>query len=163
MHRPVSLLQILLTQMKTCIASCGLWAVAILKSLLCLSAGPLQDSTGFSIYEDTAVCFFFPTVYLHLLDCSVTWSLLTLTDADWTCWFTVDSLGRKHKHKFETDSDRGHTIHRLYTSYKQYTACCTWCVNDGRTAASSAAVSGQHHDIYTMSFTTLLSAQIAEW
>ena len=38
-QRPVSRLQISVTRMKTCIASCGIWAVAILKYLLCLSAG----------------------------------------------------------------------------------------------------------------------------
>ena len=52
-------LQISLIWMKTCIASRGLWAVAILKSLLCLSAGPLQESYGFSIYQHTAFCVFF--------------------------------------------------------------------------------------------------------
>ena len=50
------------------------------------------------------------------------------------------------QHKFETDSDIGHwhTLHRSYTAYKQYTAGCAWCINDGRTAASSAAVSWRH-------------------
>ena len=40
-----------------------------------------------------------------------------------------------------------HTVHRLYTAYKQYTAgcCCCCCIKDGRTAASSASVSWQHH------------------
>ena len=127
--------------MKTCIASRGLWAVAILKSL-CVS---VQDSRGCSRYEHAALRVFFATDNLHLLDCSVTWSLLTWTDADWTCWLTADSQVLKHKHKFETDSDSCHTVHRSYTAYKQYTVGCAWCVNDGRTAASSAAVSWPHH------------------
>ena len=105
----------------------------------------MQDSSGYSIYENAAVRVFFATDNLHLLDCSVTWSLLTRTDADWTCWLTADARVRKHKHKFETDSDSGHPVHRSYTAYKQYTASCPWCVNDGRTAESSAAVSWWHH------------------
>jgi len=51
---------------------------------------------------------------------AVTWSLLTRTDTDWTCWLTVRV--RKHKHRFETDSDSGHPVHSGYTAYKQYTA-----------------------------------------
>ena len=57
-QRPVSRLQILLIQMKTCIAACGLWAVATLKSLLCLSAGALQEYRGSSIYQHTAFRYF---------------------------------------------------------------------------------------------------------
>ena len=83
---------------ETCIASHCLWAVVILKSLLCLSAG---NSWLFNLW--TRSCSrFFATDNLHLLDCSVTWSLLTLTDADWTCWLTAGSRVWKHKHKFET-------------------------------------------------------------
>ena len=55
----MSLLQILLIQMKTCVASWGLWAVVILKSLLCLSAAALQESRGCSLYEHTALRVFF--------------------------------------------------------------------------------------------------------
>ena len=51
------------------------------------------------------LAFFFSTGNLDLLDCSVTWSLLTRTDADWTCWLTADARVLKHKHKFETDPD----------------------------------------------------------
>ena len=56
--RPVSLLQISLIQMKTWIASCCLWAVAILKPLLCISAGPLQDFRGCSIWRHNCLRFF---------------------------------------------------------------------------------------------------------
>ena len=107
----VSLLQISLIWMKIWIASHCLWAVAVLKSLLCLSAGPLQDSSGCSIYEHTAVAFFLPTDNLHLLDCTVTWSLLTLTDTDWTCWLTVDTrLGNTN-----TDLNMTRTVATPYT------------------------------------------------
>ena len=58
-QRPVSRLQISLIRMKPCIASHSLWAVAMLKSLLCLKAGPLQDYCGSSIYEHTALCVSF--------------------------------------------------------------------------------------------------------
>ena len=93
-------------------------------NLWCVS----QDSRGCSIYEHTAARVFLSCDKLHLLDCSVTWSLLTRTDADWTCWLTADAHVRKHKHKFETDWDSCHTVHRSYTTYKQYTAGCAWCV-----------------------------------
>ena len=63
--------QILLIQMKTCIASLGLWAVAILKSLLCLSTGQLQESCGFSIYHHTAFC-----VFLNWLTTCTYWTWL---------------------------------------------------------------------------------------
>ena len=84
---------------------------------------------------------------LHLLDCSVSWSLLTQTDADWTCWLIADArvTGREHKHKFETDPDSSHTVHR-YTANKRYTAGCCWCVNHGRTATSSVAISWRDHE-----------------
>ena len=39
-----------------------------------------------TVNMNTAVCIFFSTNNLHLLDFSVTWSLLMLTDADWTCY-----------------------------------------------------------------------------
>ena len=95
--------------MKSCIASRCLWAVAILKSLLCLSAGPLQDYRGCSIYEDTAF-----RVFLNLLTTCTCWTAQwlghcwlwqTQTEiADWQ--LTHDSAQvQKHKHKFETDSD----------------------------------------------------------
>ena len=44
-QRPVTArVQILLIRMAACIASSVLWAVALLHSVLCPSAGPLQDS-----------------------------------------------------------------------------------------------------------------------
>ena len=92
----VSLLQISVIQMETCIASHGLSAVAILK-LCCVS---VQDSRGWSVYEHTAVRVFLLTDNLHLLDCSVTWSPLTRTDADWTCWLAANARVWKHKHRF---------------------------------------------------------------
>ena len=55
-------------------------------------------------------------------DCSVqtvTWSLLTLTDADWTCWLTADAQVGKHKHECETDSDMKLT----QTASTHYTVC----------------------------------------
>ena len=55
--------------------------------------------------------FFKMTDNLHLLDCSVTWSLLTRIDTGWTCWRTVDARVRNHKHRIETDSDSGHLVH----------------------------------------------------
>ena len=126
------------------ISSHCLWAVVILKSLLGLSAGPLQDSRGCSIYEHTPLRVFLLTDNLHLLDCSVTCSLLTRTDTDWTCWLAAHTPVQKHEHKFETNSDSSHTVHRQYTAYKQYTAGSP-CVKNGRTAASSAAVSWRHY------------------
>ena len=50
--------QISLMWMKTCIASHGLWAIVIWKSLLSLSADPLQESRGCSIYEHTTFHIF---------------------------------------------------------------------------------------------------------
>ena len=74
------------------------------------------------------------------------WSVLTRTETDWTCWLTVDTRVRKHKQRFETDSDSCHPLHPEYTTYEQYTAGCPY-VNNGRTvtAAYSAAVSWLHH------------------
>ena len=95
-------------------------------NLCCVS---VQDSCGCSVYQHTAVLFFLPMDNLHLLDCSVTWSLLTQTDADWTCWVAANAWIWKHKHRFEHDSDSCHTVHPLYTAYKQYTtgsACCVY-------------------------------------
>ena len=80
----------------------------------------VQDGCDCSVYEHTAVYIFFSTDNLQLLDCSVTWSLLTLIDTVWTCWLTVE----------QTDSNSCHTIHRLYTAYNKYTAACyCWWVN----------------------------------
>ena len=79
-QRPVSRLQILLIQMKTCIASSCLWAVAILKSLLCLNAGALQESRGCSWYEHTAFRVFFTDWQLAPAGLH---SDLVSVDADW--------------------------------------------------------------------------------
>ena len=89
-----------------------------IKFLLCFSAGALQESRGCSLYERTAVGVLLQTDNLHLLDCAVTWSLLTRTDTDWTCWLTVDSRVLKHKHRFETDRQwppRTPVVHYLQT------------------------------------------------
>ena len=96
--------------MATSIALCCLRAVAILKYLLCLSVG---FSCLFIVWTNRSWIFFSTNNLqqqqeLEPLDCSVTWSLLTRTDEDWTCWLAADSQVRKHKHKFETDSDSGH-------------------------------------------------------
>ena len=61
--------------------------------------------------------FTFSTDNLHLLNCPVTWSLWTLTEADWSCWLAADALAQTHK--FETESDSGLTINRLHTAYKR--------------------------------------------
>ena len=79
----------------------------------------------FSLWTHSCFPFFFQ---LHLLDCSVTCSLL-MTDSDWTCWLAAEALVSKHKLKFETYS-YSHTTHRLYAAYKKYTAAyCCWCIN----------------------------------
>ena len=129
--------------METCIASYGLWAVAILKYLLCLRAGFL---CLFSVWTHSCSHFFFNWQLLPA-DCSVTSSLLTQTDAVWTCWLTADHWLQKQKHTFETysNSTGSHTVHRMNTAYKHYVAGCSWWVNDGRTAAISAAITWLYH------------------
>ena len=62
--------------MKTCIASCGLWAVAILKSLLCLSAG---FSWLFNIWTRSCSRFFCDW---QLAPAGLLCDLVTV-DADW--------------------------------------------------------------------------------
>ena len=62
------------------IASQCLWAVVILKSLLCLSAGALQESRGFSLYEHTAVHIFFTN--WQLAPAGLQSDLVTV-DANW--------------------------------------------------------------------------------
>ena len=74
-QRPLSRQQISLIWMAICIASCCLWAVLS----QCRILMPAQ-------YMNTQLfTFFFWTDNLHLFDCTVTWSLLTWTDTDWTC------------------------------------------------------------------------------
>ena len=99
---------------------------------MCLSAGALQESRGCSLYEHTAVCVFLTDWQLATAELL---SDLVTVDADWhrlnllTDWLTVDTQVLKHKHIFETDSDRGHPVHPYYTTYKQYTsgsACCVY-------------------------------------
>ena len=110
----MSLLEISVIQMENCIASRCLWAVAIL-NLRSVSA--LSQCRILSISTHSCSGFFLPTDNLHLLDCLVTWSLLSQTDTDWTCWLTVDARVQKHKNKFETDYDSCHTLHTgRYTS-----------------------------------------------
>ena len=47
--------------------------------------------------------------------------IMTWTDTEWTYWLAADAWVRKHKHKFENDSDSCSTIHRLYAACKEYT------------------------------------------
>ena len=119
--------------MEACIATRCLWAVTILKSLLCLSAG---FSWLFSIWTHSCSGFFY-----RLTACTC-WTAQGLghTDANWTCWLAADARVLKHKHRFEHDSDSCHTVHQWYTAYKQYTtgrACCVYqWPTKGATAAS---------------------------
>ena len=89
---------------------------------------------------------FYSTDNLHLLNSSVTWLLLTRTDADWTCWLTAASRVRKHKPKFETYSV-GHLpqhtldVHCLQIGWLLL-ARQLW---QGRTAASSVVVSWRYY------------------
>ena len=69
----------LIVRMKTCFASLGLWAVAILVHCRNLVAVQYINTQPLAFFVDWL------TDNLHLLDCSVTWSLLTRTDTDWTC------------------------------------------------------------------------------
>ena len=129
--------------MKTWIASSGLWAVAILKSLLCLSAGALQESRGCSIYQNTAFRVFFN----RLTTC-------TYWTAQWLghCWrgLTQTELADWQYESGNTNTD----LKLTQTAATQYirstlptnsTLLRLPCVDDGRTAASSAAVSWLHH------------------
>ena len=77
----VSLLQVSWNQMETCIASCCLWAVAIFVVPQCRILVAVQ-------YMSTEL---FSTDNLHLLDCTVTWSLFLQTDTDWICWLAADA------------------------------------------------------------------------
>ena len=58
---------------------------------------------------------------------SLTFSLMTPTDIDWTCQLRADAEVWKHKHPFENDLDRGH---KLFT-----TGCCC-CVYQWQTKSS---------------------------
>ena len=72
--------------------------------------------------------------------------MLMQTDADWTCWLAAEARVWKHKHKSETDSDSCHTVHRLCTACKWFSAgCCCRCIKDGRPDAAWAAISWRHH------------------
>ena len=81
---------------------------------------------------------FFLTDNLLLLYCSVTWSLLTQTDTDWTCWLKADARVWKPNSNLKLTQTAA-MPYMLYIAYKQYSAGCCWCVNDGRTEASSHA------------------------
>ena len=63
-------------------------------------------------------------------------------------WLTQLNLLNDSRHtslETHTNLKLTQTAATQYTAYKQYTAGCCWCVNDGRAAASSAAVSWRHH------------------
>ena len=126
-QRPVSRLQILLIQMKTCIASSCLWAVAILKSLLCLSAGALQESRGCSIYQHTAFRVFFN----RLTTC-------TYWTAQWLghCWrgLTQTELADWQYESGNTNTD----LKLTQTAATQYT-CSTLPTNSTLLPASTMA------------------------
>ena len=85
--------------------------------------------------------FFFRLPKLHLLDCSKTWSLLTLTD-------TV----LNYKHKFTTDSDSNHTVHWVHS--------CTLPTNSTLLAAADVSTMAEqlhpqppsHGDIISKKF-----------
>ena len=124
--------------MKICIASRCLWALVILKSLLCLSTGPLQESCGFSRYQHTAFRIFFNRpilvrqLKLHLLDCTlaVTWSQLTawrgLTQTELADWQYKSESGNTNTNLKLTQTAATPYTH---TTYKQYTtgrACCVY-------------------------------------
>ena len=116
----------------------------------------MQDSRACSVYEHTAALFFLLIDNFPLLDCLVTWSLLTLTDADWTCWLAADARVRKLKHRFEHDSDSGHTVHQLYTAYKQYSggrACCVYQLpNKSRHSRQQMLGKSRSRSTFTESF-----------
>ena len=101
----VLLLQILLIQMKTCIASHCLWTVATLKSQLCLSAGALQDSPGCSRYQHTAFRVFFN----QLTTC--------------TCW-TAQWLG--HCERWLTQTELADLTDSRLTSPETQTQIWNW-------------------------------------
>ena len=187
-QRPVSLLQISLILMKTCIASRCLWAVVILKFPLCLTAGFLWL---FGIWTHSWSRFFFR---LTTCTCQTAqwlghcWLWLTQTElADWqqthksgmatqhSCVHRIAlPTNTPHPHKRLQEESRTiplspplpphinahaliHTLHTFYLPFtlllcnnefsinQQYTAGWAWWVNDGKTAASSAAVSWRHH------------------
>ena len=124
-----------------------LWAVAILKSLLCLSAGALQESRGYSFLW-TRSCSFFLTEWqlapAGLRSYLVTDSLLRKTDTDWTCWLTVDARVRKHKHRLKLTQTAA-TQYSRSTLSTNSTLLAAPASNDGRRAASLAAVPWRHH------------------
>ena len=101
---------------------------------MCLSAGPLQDSRGCSIYQHTAADSSFITNW-QLAPAGLHSDLVTV-DANWhrlnllTYHLTVDARVQKHKHRFEYDLDSCHPPSTLeYTAYKQYrtgSACCVY-------------------------------------
>ena len=65
--------------------------------------------------------FFLSTDKLLPLDCSMTWSLLTQTDADWTCWLTVDAPVWKHNTNLKLTQTAATPYTGRYTAFKQYT------------------------------------------
>ena len=69
--------------MKTCIASRGLWAVAILKSLLFLRAGPLRNLVAFQYINTQPFAFFFNGLKTCTYWTAQWRSDLVTADADW--------------------------------------------------------------------------------
>ena len=139
-RRPVLCLQISLIWMETCIASCGLWAVEILKylRLLRLSA---EFSWLFAFFFDWQLA---PAGLLSdLFNIDANWRRLDLlTDSRRTSQETKTQIWNWIRH---LPHHKNGGVNRVYTAYKGYTAGCSWCVNNGRTAASSAAISSRHH------------------
>ena len=83
---------------------------------------------GCSVYEHTAWQTFFWTdnsLDLPLLDCSVTWLLLTLTDTEWTCWLQV--TGSRHTSP-ETQTQIWNWLKQL--PHHAHIVCCIhWTVH----------------------------------
>ena len=128
---PVSQLQI---WMETCIASCGLWAVAVL-NICCVA---VQDSRGCSVYEHAAVRFFW-TDNLHLLDClwlGQYWRRLTQTE-------TAEARVRKKKLIWNWLRQQPHSTQVVHCL--QIVRCWLWLTRQFA-AASSAAISWWHYE-----------------
>ena len=64
---------------------------------------------------------FFLTDNLLLLYCSVTWSLLTQTDTDWTCWLKADALVWKPNSNLKLTQT---SCHAIYVVHCLQTAQC---------------------------------------
>ena len=51
---------------------------------------------------------------------------LTRDSADWNCWLRADALARKHKYRFENDSDRVQLLYPASTQYTTGHCCCVY-------------------------------------